>query len=82
MQDSNTHNRPTLLHLAPNTPTDQALEHAANLLACINELTLDAAMGESGRHSAWAAHYLGDVLKVILDETLSGMARTNSPKPH
>ncbi|KFE51173.1 DUF3077 domain-containing protein [Pseudomonas syringae] len=60
-----------LLRLNPNVPTEHALEHVAALLTCINELTLDAAMGESGLHATWAAHYLGEMAKAIVDDSLA-----------
>ncbi|RRV08500.1 DUF3077 domain-containing protein [Pseudomonas sp. v388] len=61
----------------PNIPTEQALAHAANLIGCANELALDVAMGETGAHAAWAAHYLTGMAKAIVDEALTGLARTD-----
>ena len=59
------------LHFNPNASTDHALEHASNLLGCINELILDASLSDAGPHSRWAAHYLGDMVKAIIDGALS-----------
>jgi hypothetical protein len=59
------------LHFNPNASTDQALEHASNLLGCINELILDASLSDAGPHSLWAAHYLGDMAKAIIDGAVS-----------
>ncbi len=63
--------------LLPNPEIDRedALEHASNLLGCANQLMLDAALGDGGKHSVWAAHYLGDLAKAIIDSALSNAAR-------
>lgn len=61
--------------LTAQTCAERALEHASNLLACINELTLDTALGDGGKHAVWAAHHLGDRAKVIIDEALTTLAK-------
>jgi hypothetical protein len=58
------------------TRAEQALQRASNLLACINELTLDSALGDGGPHSVWAAHHLGDMTKGVIDEALADIAGT------
>jgi hypothetical protein len=60
------------------TRAEQALQRASNLLACINELTLDSALGDGGVHSVWAAHHLGDMTKGVIDEALDGIAKARS----
>lgn len=57
------------------TRAEQALQRASNLLACINELTLDSALGDGGPHSVWAAHHLGDMTKGVIDEALAEIAK-------
>jgi hypothetical protein len=44
-------------------------------LACIHELSLDAALGDAGKQSVWAVHYLSDTAKAIVDDVLSGSAQ-------
>jgi hypothetical protein len=58
----------------PDIPIESALEHASSLLACIHELSLDAALGDAGKQNAWAVHYLSDMAKAIVDDALSGSA--------
>jgi hypothetical protein len=58
------------------TRAEQALQRASNLLACINELTLDSALGDGSPHSVWAAHHLGDMTKGVIDEALADIAGT------
>jgi hypothetical protein len=58
------------LHFNAAASTDHALEHASNLLGCINELILDASLSDAGPHILWTAHYLGDMAKAIIDGAL------------
>jgi hypothetical protein len=66
--------RQPLFRVNPDIPIESALEHASSLLACIHELSLDAALGDMGKQSAWAVHYLSDMAKAIVDDALSGSA--------
>jgi hypothetical protein len=66
--------RQPLFRVNPDIPIESALEHASSLLACIHELSLDAALGDAGKQSAWAVHYLSDMAKAIVDDALSGSA--------
>jgi hypothetical protein len=66
--------RQPLFRVNPDIPIESALDHASSLLACVHELSLDAAMNDAGRQSFWAVHYLNDMAKAILDDALSGSA--------
>ncbi|MCQ3031398.1 DUF3077 domain-containing protein [Pseudomonas syringae] len=69
--------RQPLLRINPDIPIKSALEHASSLLACIHELSLDAAMGDAGKQSVWAVHHLSDMAKAILEDVLSAGAANN-----
>jgi hypothetical protein len=69
--------RQPLFRVNPDIPIESALEHASNLLACIHELSLDAAMNDAGKQSIWAVHHLSDMAKAILDDALSAGAAKN-----
>ena len=58
----------------PGIPVESALEHASHLLACINELSLDAGLGDGSSQTVWAVHYLSDMARAIVDDALSGSA--------
>jgi hypothetical protein len=69
--------RQPLFRINPGIPIESALERASSLLACIHELSLDAAMDNAGEKSVWAVHYLSDMAKAILDDALSAGAANN-----
>ena len=54
-------------------PIRDALEHACELLHCSKMLALDAAMDNSADRYAWAAHYLGEMAKAVVDDLANGM---------
>lgn len=54
-------------------PIRDALEHASELLHCSKLLALDAAMDTRADRYAWAAHYLGEMAKPVVDDLASGM---------
>ena len=49
-------------------PIRDGLEHASELLHCSKMLALDAAMDNSADRYAWAAHYLGEMAKAVVEE--------------
>jgi hypothetical protein len=49
-------------------PIRDGLEHASELLHCSKMLALDAAMDNSADRCAWAAHYLGEIAKAVVEE--------------
>ena len=54
-------------------PIRDALEHASVLLHCSKQLALDAAMDKGADRYAWAAHYLGEMAKAVVDDLANGM---------
>jgi len=64
-----------LFRLNPDIPIRDALEHASNLLCCAQKLSLDAAMESDGQRFAWAAHYLCEMGKAVIDEVSVAMLR-------
>lgn len=77
---TSTFGRPTaasepLFRTNPAVPYDEALSQASELMDCINRLTLNAgAEGDSGA-VVWAAHYLGQQVKAIIDDVAAGFRR-------
>ncbi|HEX8592496.1 MAG TPA: DUF3077 domain-containing protein [Pseudomonas sp.] len=63
-----------LFRINPEIPIESALEHASNLLACIKALTLDTALGDASKQALWAAHYLSDMARAIVDDALASSA--------
>jgi hypothetical protein len=53
---------------------EHALEHASLLMASANNLTLVSALhGDDDGSMVWAAHYLGDMAKAIIDDVTAGL---------
>ena len=61
-----------LFRVNPDIPLGSALEHASNLMTCIRELSLEAALGDAGKQSVWAVHYLSDMARAVIEDALSG----------
>lgn len=62
-----------LFRLNPGICTEQALEHASQLMGCANTLTKLGGLEEDSSTLAWAAHYLGDMAKAIIDDVTLGL---------
>ncbi|UUQ64502.1 DUF3077 domain-containing protein [Pseudomonas fuscovaginae UPB0736] len=62
-----------LFRVNPDVPILEAMEHASVLLYCAKALSLDAALESDGERYAWAAHYLSDMGKAIIDDLTQGM---------
>jgi hypothetical protein len=62
-----------LFRLNPGICAIEALEHASLLMASVNELTLPDNNGEPQSNLVWAAHYLGDMAKAIIDDVTVGL---------
>ncbi|WP_339435976.1 DUF3077 domain-containing protein [Pseudomonas sp. EL_65y_Pfl1_R32] len=62
-----------LFRVNSGVPIRDALEHASELLHCSKLLALDAAMDSSADRYAWAAHYLGEMAKAVVDDLANGM---------
>ena len=67
-------NSQALFRVNPDIPIESALEHASNRLTCINDLSLDAALGDAGKQSVWAVHYLSDMARAIVESVLADKA--------
>lgn len=71
-----------LFRLNPGICVIEALEHASLLMASANELTLLGSNGEPQSNLVWAAHYLGDMAKAIIDDVTLGLQNAQySNKP-
>lgn len=62
-----------LLRLNPGICAIEALEHASLLMASANQLTLLGNDAEPNSTMIWAAHYLGDMAKAIIDDVTAGL---------
>lgn len=63
----------TLFRVNPDVPLHHALEHASTLLYYVKKLALDAAMEDQGERYAWAAHFLAEMGKAVIDDVGLGM---------
>ncbi|MCB2256463.1 DUF3077 domain-containing protein [Pseudomonas chlororaphis] len=63
----------TLFRVNADVPLHQALEHASTLLYYAKKLALDAAMEEQGERYAWAAHFLAEMGKAVIDDVGLGL---------
>ncbi|MNJ73974.1 hypothetical protein D3C77_708470 [compost metagenome] len=52
---------------------EQALEQASLLMACVNKLTSLGATDED-QTLVWAAHFLGEMAKAIVDDVSLGLS--------
>ncbi|KPX50606.1 DUF3077 domain-containing protein [Pseudomonas amygdali] len=59
---------------------EEALEHASLQTDCINKLTLQAGMNDDSS-AAWAAHYLGDIVKAIIDDVTTSLQFPMEDRP-
>ncbi|SEI10955.1 DUF3077 domain-containing protein [Pseudomonas asplenii] len=63
-----------LFRVNGDVPMLEAMEHASLLLQCAKALSLDAALdAKDGERYAWAAHYLGEMGKAVIDDLTQGM---------
>lgn len=54
-------------------PIEEALEHASTLLFYSKKLAMEAAMDVRGEQYAWAAHYLCEMGKAVVDDLTQAM---------
>lgn len=52
---------------------EEALEQASLLMDCINKLTLRGGMESESGTVVWAAHYLGEMTKALIDDVAAGL---------
>ncbi|MDT9644610.1 DUF3077 domain-containing protein [Pseudomonas sp. JV245A] len=63
----------TLFRVNADVPLQQALEQASTLLYYAKKLALDAAMEEQGERYAWAAYFLAEMGKAVIDDVCLGL---------
>ncbi|AIR88129.1 DUF3077 domain-containing protein [Pseudomonas cremoricolorata] len=59
--------------VCPGISGEEALEQASILMNCVNTLTQLASVGDSNNALAWAAHYLGEQAKALVDDVTAGI---------
>ncbi|ROM28697.1 hypothetical protein BK645_06910 [Pseudomonas protegens] len=68
----------TLFRVNADVPLQQALEQASTLLYYAKKLALDAAMEEQGERYAWAAYFLAEMGKAVIDDAGLGLRERGS----
>ena len=58
----------SLFRVNPDIPATDALDQASVLMDCINRLTLIGGADAENGAPVWAAHYLGEQVKAIIDD--------------
>ena len=61
-------NEKPLFRVNAGMPLGEALEHASTLLYYAKKLAMEAAMDVRGEQYAWAAHYLCEMDKAVVDD--------------
>ncbi len=61
-------NEKPLFRVNAGMPLGEALEHASTLLYYAKKLAMEAAMDVRGEQYAWAAHYLCEMGKAVVDD--------------
>ncbi|MDR0278448.1 MAG: DUF3077 domain-containing protein [Paucimonas sp.] len=62
-----------LFRVNPGVPSAEALAQASVLMDCINRLTLIGAADAENGAPVWAAHYLGEQVKALIDDVGMGL---------
>lgn len=68
----NSLNQP-LFKVCPGVSGEEALEQASVLMNCVNKLTQLAGVSEDYNALVWAAHYLGEQAKALVDDVTTGI---------
>lgn len=63
-----------LFRITPGVPCDYALEQASTVMGCMNKLLLAGLLDDDG-DMMWAAYYLSEFAKAIVDDVGLGMTR-------
>ena len=66
-------NEKPLFRVNAGMPIEEALEHASTLLFYSKKLAMEAAMDVRGEQYAWAAHYLCEMGKAVIDDLTQAM---------
>ncbi|MBC3504431.1 DUF3077 domain-containing protein [Pseudomonas sp. SWRI59] len=59
--------------VCPSVSGEEALEHASVLMSCVNKLTQLAGESDDNNALVWAAHYLGEQAKALVDDVTTGI---------
>lgn len=62
-----------LFRVNPGVPSAKALAQASVLMDCINRLTLIGGADAENGAPVWAAHYLGEQVKALIDDVGMGL---------
>ncbi|PRA58668.1 hypothetical protein CQ065_23410 [Pseudomonas sp. MYb187] len=73
----NSENQP-LFRVNAGVSCEEALEQASLLMDCINKLTLMGGMDDKNGALVWAAHYLGEQVKAVIDDVADGLQRAQA----
>ncbi|PJY96150.1 MULTISPECIES: DUF3077 domain-containing protein [Pseudomonas] len=73
----NSENQP-LFRVNAGVSCEEALEQASLLMDCINKLTLMGGMDDNNGALVWAAHYLGEQVKAVIDDVADGLQRAQA----
>ncbi|MPQ86681.1 DUF3077 domain-containing protein [Pseudomonas sp. MAFF 730085] len=66
-------NQKPLFRVNSGMPIGEALEHASTLLYYSKKLAMEAAMDVRGEQYAWAAHFLCEMGKAVVDDLTQAM---------
>ncbi|MCU1720914.1 DUF3077 domain-containing protein [Pseudomonas sp. 5P_5.1_Bac1] len=59
--------------VCPDISGEEALEQASVLMSCVNKLTQLAGVNDDNNALVWAAHYLGEQAKALVDDVTTGI---------
>ncbi|MBA1316116.1 DUF3077 domain-containing protein [Pseudomonas monteilii] len=62
-----------LFRVCPGISGEEALEQASVLMSCVNKLTQLAGVSDDNNALVWAAHYLGEQAKALVDDVTTGI---------
>lgn len=68
----NSLNQP-FFRVCPGVSGEEALEQASVLMNCVNKLTQLAGVSDDNNALVWAAHYLGEQAKALVDDVTLGI---------
>ena len=67
-----------LFHVCRDAPIADALAQASDLLFLAKSLTVDAAYAQGNDRHAWAAHYLTEMSKALVDDVVKVLTRRSA----
>ena len=63
----------SFFRVCPGISGEEALEQASVLMNCVNKLTQLAGVSDENNALVWAAHYLGEQAKALVDDVTTGI---------